>query len=239
MMKKGLLLLPVLALPVLYGGFQLAIRTPRKEKPLWEKRRIACIGDSITFGAGVVARRKKEAWPYLVARRLGEGFQTLNYGISGATALLESEVVFKKSHDFVDAAIDAKPELYLMMLGTNDAKTVNWRADDFYRDYNRMIDRMQSGSPQAEIVLMTPPTAYPDPKLKDGMGAFGIDCNTVHNETVPMVRKIAEERGLPVVDIHSFTADHPDWFDDGIHPNAEGNRQMAEYIAAQIAELLK
>ena len=143
MMKKGLLLLPVLALPVLYGGIQLAKRTPRKERPLWEKRRIACIGDSITFGSGVVKHRKKEAWPYLLERSLGEEFQVLNYGISGATALLESEVVFKKAHDFVDAAIDAKPELYLMMLGTNDAKTVNWRADDFYRDYNRMIDRMQ------------------------------------------------------------------------------------------------
>lgn len=238
-MKKSLLLLPALALPAVAGGIWLAKRAPRKEKPLWDKRRVACIGDSITFGAGVVARRKKEAWPYLLEHRLGDGFQVLNYGISGATALLESEVVYKKAHDFIDAAIDAEPELYLMMLGTNDAKTVNWRAEDFYRDYNRMIDRMQQGSPQAKIVLMTPACAYPDPKAKDGSGAFGIDCNTVHGETVPMVRKIAEERGLSLADIHCFTSDHPEWFDDGIHPNAQGNRQMAEYIYTQIADLLQ
>lgn len=238
-MKKSLLLLPVLALPVIGGGIWLAKSAPRKEKPLWQKRRIACIGDSITFGAGVVLRRKKQAWPYLLERRLGDGFQVLNYGISGATALLESEVVYKWAHDFLDAAIDAEPELYLFMLGTNDAKTVNWRAEDFYRDYNRMIDRMQKGSPQTKIVLMTPASAYPDPRAQDGAVAFGIDRDTVHNETAPMIRDIAGERGLPLVDIHCFTAEHPDWFDDGIHPNAEGNRQMANYIYTQITDFLK
>ena len=207
---------------------------PHPEKPLPGKCRIACIGDSITFGAGVIQKRKQQAWPYLLGKKLGENYQVLNYGISGATALLESEVVFKKTHDFVDNAVQAQPELFLLMLGTNDAKTVNWRLNDFYRDYNRMIDRMQEGSPNTKIVLMTPATAYPDPKAKDGSTAFGIDRDTLHNETAPMVRRIAAERGLPVIEIHDFTNGHPEWFGDGVHPNAEGNRAMADFICENL-----
>lgn len=54
-------------------------------RPNMQKCRIACIGDSIIFGAGVQMTRKTDAWTYLWQRRLGDGFQVLNYGVSGAT----------------------------------------------------------------------------------------------------------------------------------------------------------
>ena len=38
------------------------------ERPNMQKRRIACIGDSITFGAGVQMTRKTDAWTYLWQR---------------------------------------------------------------------------------------------------------------------------------------------------------------------------
>ena len=233
--KLGLLILPAAFLT--WGALVARSVMPRPEKALPGRRKIACIGDSITFGAGVMSKRKKLAWPYVLGQKLGEDWQVLNYGISGATALLESEVVFKKHHDFLDDAILAGPETYLLMLGTNDAKTVNWRAEDYYRDYNRMIDRMQIGSPQARVVLMTPATAYPDPKAKDGSTGFGIDRDTVHEQVAPMVRQIAEERELPLIDIHNYTAGHPEWFGDGVHPNAEGNRALAEYIFERLLAL--
>ena len=237
-MNPWLLLLLIPAIVVIGGAIYLWKSTPRKEKPLPGKRRIACIGDSITFGTGVVMRRETKAWTYILGRMLGDSFQVLNYGIPGATALLESEVMYKEAHDFVDAAVQAEPEAYLLMLGTNDAKTVNWCAEDFYRDYNRMIDRMQSGSPAARIVLMTPATAFPNPKAKDGSVAFGIDAHTVHSQTAPIVRQIAQERSLPIIDIHNFTEGHPDWFNDGIHPNAEGNMRLAEFIFQRIVDTL-
>ena len=57
---------------------------------------------------------------------------------------------------------------------------------------------------------MTPATAYPDPKAKDGSTGFRIDRDIVHEEVAPMVRQIAEERGLPLIDIHNYTAGHPE-----------------------------
>ena len=208
---------------------------PKKDKPIAGKRKIACIGDSITYGAGVTYHRKKEAWPYVLNALLGEQWQVLNYGISGATAQFESETVFK-IHDYLDDAAAAKPELYLMMLGTNDAKTVNWRPEEFRRDYNTMIDRIQTANPDAKLILMTPPITYPEQET--GVVACGIDGDIVHEQTVPAVQEIAAARNLPLIDLHTFTDGHPEWFMDGVHPNAEGNRQIADYLYRQLEDII-
>ena len=47
----------------LYYGAQ-----PRIDR---EKRRMGCLGDSITFGAGVVDTRKTDAWPFLLQKSNG------------------------------------------------------------------------------------------------------------------------------------------------------------------------
>lgn len=46
---------------------------PRKEKPRTAGHRIVCIGDSITFGAGVVWTRSRDAWVRILRRQLGGG----------------------------------------------------------------------------------------------------------------------------------------------------------------------
>ena len=212
--------------------------SPRKDKPIEGRRKIACIGDSITFGHGVVLNRDEQAWTYVMGKMLGNEFQVLNYGISGATALLESKRPFKE-HDFIDTATTVEPELYLFMLGTNDSKPENWVAENFPRDYNAMIDRIQKGSPDAKIVLMTPASAFPDPRKKNGKVSYNIDKDRIAQEIVPIVERIAHERELPIIDIHAFTDGHPDWFDDGIHPNEEGNLRMAEHIYEAILPILE
>ena len=219
----------------LYKTLPLIRIRPQKERLIKGKRYIACIGDSITFGAGVTWHRKRKAWPYVLNRLLGDSFQVLNYGISGATALLDSETVFKE-HDFLEDAFSACPELILMMLGTNDAKTVNWKPREFRRDYTLMIDRIRKGTPDALLVLMTPPSTYPEKKT--GLVACGIDGKIVHEQAVPAVREIAKQQSLPLIDLHSFMDGHPDWFGDGVHPNAEGNRQIAGYILEAINGML-
>ena len=35
---------------------------------------------------------------------------------------------------------------------------------------------------------------------------------------------------MPLIDIHALTADHPEWFADGVHPNAEGNAAIAQAV---------
>ena len=218
-----------------YTLLQLSKSLPRRDRPLPGKRRIACIGDSITFGAGVTTTRDRDAWPYVLGRHLGDAFQVLNYGISGATAQVESEVLFKQYHDFIDDAVAAEPELYLFMLGTNDCKTVNWKRDAFVRDYTHMLDRIRAGSPNAAIVLLCPPALFPFGR--ENVIPFGMDKDVLQNEVVPLIKEIASRRGLAVIDLYAFTDGHPEWFVDGCHPNAEGNEAIADYLFEQLGSM--
>ena len=53
------------------------------------------MGDSITFGTGVIWNRKRGAWPYLLEGLMGEEYQVLNYGISGASIQQESDKPYR------------------------------------------------------------------------------------------------------------------------------------------------
>ena len=51
-----------------------------------ETTRVACVGDSITFGAGV-KNRGKNCYPAVLGNLLGEGYEVRNFGVNGATLL--------------------------------------------------------------------------------------------------------------------------------------------------------
>ena len=57
-----------------------------------------------------------------------------------------------------------------------------------------------------------------------------VDLDVLNDEVCPIVEEIADELGIPVVNLHTFTDGHPEWFADGLHPNEEGNQAIAEYI---------
>lgn len=64
--------------------------------------------------------------------------------------------------------------------------------------------------------------------------SFGIRLSEIKEECVTL-KELAEQYSLPVIDIYTFTEGHPEWFcRDGIHPNAEGNRKIAEYIGNRL-----
>ena len=57
------------------------------EKTEDKKIRVACIGDSITYGAGVLSTRDIDSYPAILQKLLGDSYQVLNYGLSGRTLL--------------------------------------------------------------------------------------------------------------------------------------------------------
>ena len=52
-----------------------------------------------------------------------------------------------------------------------------------------------------------------------------------------IIKQIAEERGYPLIDIHTLATDHPDWFrKDGVHPSNAGAAAIAEAVYSTITE---
>ena len=81
-----------------------------------------------------------------------------------------------------------------------------------------------------------PPMGFRDEKNE--IVGFDIDPVQIDGPIYQTVRQTAAEMDLSVIDLHSFTAGHPEWFDDGVHPNYEGNRAIAAYIFEAVQRFL-
>ena len=203
---------------------------PKSPKVLEGRIHIACIGDSITFGAGVNGKTE-ETWEYHLNQILGEAYQVINYGISGRTLQDEGDYPYR-ADKFYRESLNCGAEMYLIMLGSNDAKPYNWNAERYERELDAFCGEYVELEHHPRVILMTPPQCYADPKT--GKVGFDIDAETIDLVITEMIRKEAEKRKLQVIDLHELTQNHEDWFVDGVHPNALGNRMIAEHIAAQI-----
>jgi|SRR5579862_4901017 len=67
-----------------------------------DKIRVACVGDSITFGAGV-ADREKNCCSAVLGGLLGEKYDVRNCGVNGATLLKKGDLPWCKQQAFDDA----------------------------------------------------------------------------------------------------------------------------------------
>ena len=201
------------------------------EKPDERRRRIACIGDSITYGAGVQKTRKTEAWPSIWQLDLGTGFQILNYGVCAATLQREGDFPYRKV-GYLPRLKTAKPELIVFMLGTNDSKPCNWDRDRFARELEETVRELKELPWPHRLALMTPPRAFPEEPT--GVIAFDIDNDPIRDAIRPQILSVGERHGLPVVDLYALTEEHPEFFADGVHPNALGNRAIEEKILREL-----
>lgn len=87
---------------------------------------------------------------------------------------------------------------------------------------------------------MTPPPILNRIEIKEGLEISRIDPSiislndqTLNEGVIPIIKELAQEKGLPVIDINSAIGE-VDQFNDGIHPNREG----AEIIARTVYERL-
>jgi lysophospholipase L1-like esterase len=183
--------------------------------------KVACVGDSITYGA-TIKDRAKDSYPSQLGRLLGSGWQVRNFGSSGSTLLKKGDRPYDQQKQYAQA-MAYKPEVVVIMLGTNDSKPQNWpHKDDFVADYKALIAAFRDANPDVKVNLCLPVPAFP--------GKFGIREEIIGPEIVPLVRQVAEETHSNVIDLHTALSGHGDVFPDTIHPNADGAALMAKAV---------
>lgn len=189
-----------------------------------EPIRVACVGNSITEGPG---RENINSYPLMMQKLLGNGYQVKNFGVSGSTMLKKGDLPYWEQAQFKEA-LAFKPEILIIKLGTNDSKPQNWKhKDDFLSDYQDLLTRFSAVMPEgAKIYVCLPVPVFED--------KWGITESVITKEMTPQIKKAARNANATVIDLHKPFLKKKGLFPDGVHPNAEGNAQMAEIIAERI-----
>jgi acyl-CoA thioesterase I len=198
-----------------------------------EPIRIACVGDSITYGSGLT-NRDSESYPAWLGRWMGPGYDVRNFGRSGATLLQKGDIPYVKQPQH-DEALAFKPDVVIIMLGTNDSKhrggglpttnnvAENWQyKGNYVSDYKALISEFRRANSAAEFYVCCPTPCFP--------GRWGIDDNTIHLEILPLVHKVARRSHAKVIDLYTPFAGKPGFFPDTVHPNAAGAKMMAGIV---------
>lgn len=194
-----------------------------------EEIRVACVGDSITYGFLVFGWKEKN-YPAQLGKLLGKGYVVNNYGYSGRTVSSNgdrpytNEKLYKQSLEF-------NPDIVILMLGTNDTRTGNWKgSESFSEEYGDLIDTYLNLSSSPKVILMTPPPTY----SFLGKVQYNISATLVQNEVNEAVKLLAEIKGIECIDLYAVFEGKKELYTDGVHPNARGARLIAETVYERI-----
>jgi lysophospholipase L1-like esterase len=176
---------------------------------------VSCVGDSITELSG---------YPEELQTMLGDDYTVGNFGVAESAVSTNWYKPYVNQTAFQKAK-DSKPSIVVIMLGTNDAHTYQ-SASSFASDYKQLIGEYNALESQPRIFLVTPPPIFDnDLELSD---------TNLDEVVLPAITQVADELELPVVDVNDALDDHPEFFEDGVHPSSEG----ATVIANEIWEAL-
>jgi acyl-CoA thioesterase-1 len=188
--------------------------------------RVACVGDSITFGAGIRDRQNK-SYPAQLSGMLGKLYEVKNFGNSGSTMLKKGDKPYWKQREY-EAALDFKPNIVIIKLGTNDTKPQNWKhGPEFAADYKAMIAAFRALDSKPEIYICLPVPVFNT--------RWGITDKIVTENIIPATKAVAKETGIKLIDLNTPLKGKGNLVPDSVHPNAAG----AKIIAETIAKLLK
>lgn len=191
-----------------------------------QKIKVACVGNSITYGAYVI-NREKNNYPAQLQAYLGDKYEVKNFGVSATTAL------YKGLYPYVDTekyreSLEYNPDIVIIKLGTNDANERNdaYRST-FPKDYRRLVDEYLNLPSHPQVILLTPVHCFL-PSNQD---------EVIKAEIIPVIEQTAYERNLDIVNLQNLFGD--EWIEflmpDKLHPSNIGAGMLAQKIYQYIA----
>ena len=141
-----------------------------------EKYHIACVGDSLTAGHYWA----NESYPTKLAAMVDENYAVENCGVNGISitgyggSWDDPEMRYIKQ-DVYQKSVNFKPDIFAIMLGTNDA--TNWAKAEatFEEYYHILLDSYIEQFPNAKFIMMvSPPCVSPN--------QFNIPNQTINDE---------------------------------------------------------
>ncbi len=189
--------------------------------------RIACVGNSITYGYGV-SPRNKNSYPAQLQAMLGDGYKVENFGVSGRTLLRKGNLPYWKEQAYHEALV-FNPNIVFIMLGTNDSKKINRPFfNEFEQDYSDLIDSFRALPVHPRVIMLLPiATFYPD--------SNEIYDPVIVHQIIPMCEEVAWKKQVEMINLHPMFLGSNSWMlFDKIHPDPLGDQQIAQRLYEQL-----
>jgi lysophospholipase L1-like esterase/pimeloyl-ACP methyl ester carboxylesterase len=184
--------------------------------------KIACVGNSITYGARI-EKREMNSYPAQLQVMLGDGYTVQNFGNSGSTLLKKGNKPYWKQSEF-SKALEFKPDMVFIKLGTNDSKLINRPFhNEFKADYSDLIHSFKEANAGVRVVLLLPIPSF-------ATDSNGIYDPVIKNAIIPMTKEVAFENHTELIDLYQLFINHEALLPDKIHPNAEGATIIAKRL---------
>lgn len=193
-----------------------------------QRTKVACVGNSITYGSGL-ADRSTESYPVQLQQLLGDGYEVSNFGKPGATLLNKGHRPYMQQDEF-KRALDFAGDVVVIHLGINDTDPRDWPnyRDFFVKDYLALIDSFRVVNPRARILIARlTPIADRHPRFESGTRDW-------HGEIQQAIETVARQAGVQLIDFHEPLYPYPYMFPDAVHPTKEGAVIMAKTVYSAI-----
>ena len=201
--------------------------------------KVACVGNSITYGYGIESWPDQTSYPHHLQGMLRENVPSdtvENFGVSGLTVRKDDQASYWKGYRFAPA-IEFAADTVIIELGTNDSKAyTSWNtpAQDaavdsaITADFEALIDTFQVASKTHVFICLAPYVNNVEWNILD---------TAVVNRVNPAILRAGLEKGVNVIDLHSrFSAlENPSWYlEDIVHPSVEGAKHLAEIVYSHL-----
>lgn len=204
--------------------------------------RVACIGDSITYGA-VIQGRVANCYPTQLQKLLGDRYEVRNFGHNGRCIIKTSKAgrglrgyIHTQAHK---DALAYKPQIVICNLGINDIMDYPTKSEQFIPDYKELLTLYRELESKPKIIIWT----KLGPLMK-GQRFYKSKYLAKMNQDLEKTRQELNERKIRKryktisnLEMEEPLNDRQFMSNDHIHPNAAGAKVIAEETYQKMLKL--
>jgi sialate O-acetylesterase len=184
------------------------------------KLRVACVGDSTTWGTHAT-RAEGVTYPDYLAKLGRRTLEVRNFGVGATTLLRRSGRAWCDTGE-LERAIAFQPDVVVIMFGVNEISHPDLLGE-FLPDALWLVGRFKNAIPGLDVFLATPtPLAPGEEKHREN--------TELRTKIMPDVRKVAQMAECQMIEVNHDYPPTLGFLPDGVHPNAQGNRLIAQLV---------
>ena len=203
-----------------------------------KKYKIACVGDSLTAGH----MWADKSYPSYLKKDVTTNYEVGNYGVNGISitgyggsfsSTAPNQRYIKQ--DVYKNCVKFAPDIFAIMLGTNDATEWSKAEPTFESEYRILLDSFVEQFPNARFIMMV------SPPVVDG-NEFNIPNGPIRDNVNPVQRQLAEEYGFETLDLRKEFEETENYESLYLRPNRDKvhfTEAGAQFVAQRVWDIAK